>query len=70
MADPSLDPITDADNMITLFGLKPFDDIDVVFTGVRPGEKLFEELNTESEFLVLNSQFLIAGAGRRRLVFS
>jgi FlaA1/EpsC-like NDP-sugar epimerase len=49
MADPGLDSITDADNMITLFGLKPFDDIDVVFTGVRPGEKLFEELNTEGE---------------------
>jgi len=38
-----------AKDMITLFGLKPFDDIDIVFTGVRPGEKLFEELNTEGE---------------------
>ena len=36
-----------AKDMITLFGLKPFDDIDIVFTGMRPGEKLFEELNTE-----------------------
>ena len=35
--------------MIGLFGLKPFDDIDIVFTGMRPGEKLFEELNTEGE---------------------
>ena len=38
-----------AKDMITLFGLKPFDDIDIVFTGIRPGEKLFEELNTEGE---------------------
>ena len=38
-----------AKDMITLFGLKAFDDIDIVFTGVRPGEKLFEELNTEGE---------------------
>jgi FlaA1/EpsC-like NDP-sugar epimerase len=38
-----------AKDMITLFGLKPFDDIDIVFTGMRPGEKLFEELNTEGE---------------------
>ncbi len=38
-----------AKDMIGLFGLKPFDDIDIVFTGMRPGEKLFEELNTEGE---------------------
>ena len=38
-----------AKDMIGLFGLKPFDDIDIVFTGVRPGEKLFEELETEGE---------------------
>jgi hypothetical protein len=30
--------------MIGLFGLKPFDDIESVFAGMRPGEKLFEEL--------------------------
>jgi FlaA1/EpsC-like NDP-sugar epimerase len=38
-----------AKDMITLFGLKPFEDIDIVFTGMRPGEKLFEELNTDGE---------------------
>ena len=38
-----------AKDMIALFGLKPFDDIGIVFTGMRPGEKLFEELNTEGE---------------------
>jgi FlaA1/EpsC-like NDP-sugar epimerase len=38
-----------AKDMIELFGLKPFDDIDIVFTGMRPGEKLFEELETEGE---------------------
>jgi len=40
-----------AKDRITLFGLKPFDDIDIVFTGMRPGEKLFEELNTEGEHI-------------------
>jgi FlaA1/EpsC-like NDP-sugar epimerase len=38
-----------AKDMITLYGLKPFDDIDIVFTGMRPGEKLFEELGTSDE---------------------
>lgn len=40
-----------AKDMISLFGLKPFEDIDIVFTGKRPGEKLFEELETEGEHI-------------------
>jgi FlaA1/EpsC-like NDP-sugar epimerase len=38
-----------AKDIITLSGLKPFEDIDIVFTGVRSGEKLFEELQTVGE---------------------
>ncbi len=38
-----------AKDMISLSGFKPYDDIDIVFTGVRPGEKLFEELHTSEE---------------------
>lgn len=41
-----------AKDTITLSGLRPFDDIDIVFTGVRPGEKLFEELQTSNEKLI------------------
>lgn len=36
-------------DLITLSGLKPWIDIDIIFTGLRPGEKLYEELLTEGE---------------------
>lgn len=38
-----------AEELIKLNGLKPYEDIDIVFTGLRPGEKLFEELLTAEE---------------------
>jgi len=38
-----------AKDMIFLSGLRYPDDIDIVFTGIRPGEKLFEELFYKSE---------------------
>jgi len=38
-----------AKTAITLSGLRPFVDMDIVFTGTRPGEKLFEELELTEE---------------------
>ena len=38
-----------AENMITLMGLKPYEDIQIKFTGLRPGEKLYEELLISGE---------------------
>ncbi|MBU1144337.1 MAG: polysaccharide biosynthesis protein [Firmicutes bacterium] len=39
-----------AEKMILLTGLRPYIDIDIQITGLRPGEKLFEELLVDKDF--------------------
>lgn len=41
--------LTLAENLIKLSGKIPYRDIDIVFTGLRPGEKMYEELLQDEE---------------------
>jgi FlaA1/EpsC-like NDP-sugar epimerase len=48
-----------AENMIRLSGLEPYIDIDIVEMGLRPGEKLYEELLIKTETLSKTKNNLI-----------
>ena len=48
-----------AENMIRLSGMEPYRDIDIVETGLRPGEKLYEELLIETETLAKTENRMI-----------
>jgi FlaA1/EpsC-like NDP-sugar epimerase len=48
-----------AENLIRLAGFVPYKDIEIVFTGLRPGEKLYEEL--------LLSEEGVSGTGQKKI---
>ena len=48
-----------AENIIRLSGYTPYKDIDIKFTGLRPGEKLYEELLMDEEGLEATANNLI-----------
>jgi FlaA1/EpsC-like NDP-sugar epimerase len=63
------DPVKIADlaqNLILLSGLQPERDIEIQYTGLRPGEKMFEELILRDENLVPTSHAKIRSYVSRR----
>ncbi len=56
-----------AEQMIRLSGLEPGRDIEIVYTGLRPGEKLYEELLHENEGLQATSHEKLLLAGSRQV---
>ena len=51
--------LTLAENLIRLSGFEPYKEIDIKFTGLRPGEKLYEELLMSEEGLQATDNKLI-----------
>lgn len=54
-----------ASEMIKQYGFEPQKDIDIIYTGLRPGEKLYEELltNTEENLPTHNNKIFISSIG-------
>lgn len=48
-----------AEKMIKLSGFKPYDDIEIKFTRLRPGEKLYEEILMSEEAMRATTNNLI-----------
>ncbi|MBC5805433.1 MAG: polysaccharide biosynthesis protein [Candidatus Eremiobacter antarcticus] len=59
-----------AETLITLSGLTPYRDISIVETGIRPGEKLFEEILTSHEGMSTTSHERLFIAQQERIEYN
>jgi len=59
-----------AEQLIRLSGRRPGEDIGIIYTGLRPGEKLYEELFHESEKLAGTTHPKILLANSRSMDFA
>jgi FlaA1/EpsC-like NDP-sugar epimerase len=59
-----------AEQVIRLSGFEPYRDIDIIETGVRPGEKLFEEILTSGEGISRTSHQRLFIAKQDRIDYS
>ncbi|MGZ3576548.1 MAG: polysaccharide biosynthesis protein [Vulcanimicrobiaceae bacterium] len=59
-----------AEQVIRLSGLEPYRDVEIVETSVRPGEKLFEEILTDSEDFSRTSHHRLFIAKQDRLEYA
>jgi FlaA1/EpsC-like NDP-sugar epimerase len=56
-----------AEQMIRLSGKEPYKDIEIQYIGLRPGEKLYEELFHEAEALAVTTHKKLLQAQFRRI---
>ena len=58
--------LTLAEELVRLSGLRPYEDIDIVFSGLRPGEKLYEELLLSGEGIAptTHASIMVANAAQ------
>ncbi len=58
-----------AEQLITLSGKKPYEEVDIQYVGLRPGEKLYEELFYAKEPLTKTEQAKILIANKKQVDF-